>query len=70
MKPPAEPGPSDVVCLSRGRQCAVARCGHGGYHLRVGPVTVLVSPELLHELAGVLAQASASVAGAAGARCH
>ncbi len=56
MKPAAS---SEVVCVARGGQSAVARCAHGGYHLRIGPVTVLVSLELLHELAGVLAEASA-----------
>ncbi len=70
MKPLAEAAAPEVVCVARGRQCAVARCAHGGYHLRVGPVTVLVSPDLLHELAGVLAEASASVHGRPDARRH
>lgn len=57
MTPDASP---EVVCVARGGRSAVARCVHGGYYLRVGPVTVLVSLELLHELADVLAAASAS----------
>jgi hypothetical protein len=70
MKAPTEAAAPEVVCVARGRQCAVARCGHGGYHLRVGPVTVLVSLDLLHELAGVLSEASFTAQARAGAPRH